>query len=787
MKSFKTIFLFIFGCVMSVMSQGDALNAKLISKYTFNENGSDIWGYEKDDTHYAIMGTLTKTNIFSLEDPKNPKLVYEAFGTRSIWRDIKYYGDYIYVVADQGRDGLLIIDMSKAPDTITHRFYKPSIILGTEETVLQKCHNLYIDENGYAYLAGCNIGRGGVLIFNLNNDPENPDFVGAANIQYSHDAFARGDTLYTSEIYQGNLGIYDVSDKANPRLLALQQTSRTFTHNAWPSDDGKYVFTTDERAGAFVDAFDITDLNNIKLLDRFRPLERQNDGVIPHNTHYHQGYLVTSWYTDGVRIVDANKPDNLVEVAYFDTWEDPLACHNGFSGCWGAYPYTGSNIVYASDMNNGLFVIEVDYKRAAYLEGLITDINDNPINGVTVEIISSQINNRISNSAGIYKTGLAYDGIHSVRFSHPEYISLITEVDLVRGEVTPLNLKMVRKSAFEVKTKMKDFNENIIESKIKFIGDRTVNTFTTKTNETTSLNMLSGTYNIFISQWGNENKVIENFEIGDNQDNKIEKTLLYGYQDNFEMDLGWSVENMMTNRGRWVRATPREINSLGITSRPGTDSKDLGSMAFITGNGAPGAACDGLVMGETKLISPIIDLTNYHVPFVNFDIWYNKGLNPESPDELQVWIHNGKDSTILISFTDNTTEWLEVRDINLSSFIELTDSMRLIVLAQSYDSEYPITAGFDNFYIPHTISSTENILKTSKVLMYPNPASDKIWLKKLDNDIHQHSVTILNVTGNIISKHEMTDNSMTIDIQSWPAGIYFIKVGQERPKKLVKF
>ena len=31
---------------------------------------------------------------------------------------------------------------------------------------------------------------------------------------------------------------------------------------------------------------------------------------------------------------------------------------NGFYGCWGAYPFTSNNYVYASDMQYGLFVFE---------------------------------------------------------------------------------------------------------------------------------------------------------------------------------------------------------------------------------------------------------------------------------------------------------------------------------------------------------------------------------------------------------------------------------------------
>lgn len=768
-------------------SQGDALHSRLISTVPVSENSSDIWGFEKEGIHYAIMGTLTKTNIFSLEDPSQPQLIYEAAGTRSIWRDIKYYGDYIYVTADQGRDGILIIDMSKAPEIISHSFYNPEIIIDTIPRTLQKCHNIYIDENGFAYLAGCNIGKGGVLIFDLNENPVEPVYKGAANLHYSHDAFTRGDTLYTSEIYQGNLGIYDVSDKSNPQLLALQQTSRLFTHNAWPSDDGKYVFTTDERAGAYLDAFDITDLKNIKFLDRFRPLEREMDGVIPHNTHYHKGFLVTSWYTDGLRIIDAHKPDNLVEVAYFDTWEDPLECHKSFSGCWGAFPYTGSDFVYVSDINNGLFVIEVDYLRAAYLEGKVTDINGTAINNVKVEILSDQINRKFSNASGEYKTGLAHDGVHTVRWTHPQYETKELEIDLVRGEVLIGDVQLISKVLYNIGVSIKDKDNQILGVPIKITEGEESKNFVTTADQSTQLEVLSGNYEIQIGQWGYENVTLEDFVIDGSTENKIDQIISEAYEDNFENDLGWTIDNFDTNKGLWTRVIPREINTLGSPSRPGNDADDSGKYAYVTGNGAPGAACDGLEFGETILISPSMNLLNYNFPRLNFDIWYHKGNNPNSPDELEVSIDNGNDNVVLAKFSQNTNEWLPVRDIDISSFIELTDNMRLRVKAQSYDSEYPVTAGFDNFFISDVASSIENSISESHILIFPNPTHDRIGIKKLNNDANNETIKIFDSFGNRFYEGTITEPLQSINIAHWPVGLYFVQVGLNVPQKLIKY
>lgn len=88
---------------------------------------------------------------------------------------------------------------------------------------------------------------GWCVIFDINTDPENPKFLGAETKRYCHDMFMRGDTMWSSDILAGLLSIWDTKDKANPKELATITTPYAFTHNAWISDNAKYVFTTDEK------------------------------------------------------------------------------------------------------------------------------------------------------------------------------------------------------------------------------------------------------------------------------------------------------------------------------------------------------------------------------------------------------------------------------------------------------------------------------------------------------------------------------------------------------------
>ena len=83
-------------------------------------------------------------------------------------------------------------------------------------------------------------------MLDLNDDPMNPTVLGVYDENYLHDGVVRGDTLWGSAVNDGKLQVIDVSDPSEPELLSFWSTPNSFTHNAWFSDDSRYIFTTDE-------------------------------------------------------------------------------------------------------------------------------------------------------------------------------------------------------------------------------------------------------------------------------------------------------------------------------------------------------------------------------------------------------------------------------------------------------------------------------------------------------------------------------------------------------------
>jgi len=411
-----------------------SLNMNLMSSYSYSSNLSDVWGYATDQGEYALVGLYGGISILDVTNPNSPSEIGYFEGPSSIWRDLKTYGDYVYCINETG-GGLQILNIAQVISGDSSPTYIENTSLG-----FTTAHNIYVDEQGYLYVFGSSYSNGGAMIFDLNSNPENPSLLGNYSGSYFHDGMVRGDTLWGGAIYNGQFSVVDVSNPSSPTLIATQSTPNSFTHNCWISDDGNTVFTTDEVSGAYVTAYDISDLNNIEELDRIQAWSDDTD-VIPHNTHVAGDFLVTSYYTDGVSVVDASNPSNLIEVGYYDTSTGYSG--NGFNGAWGTYPFLPSGNILVSDIENGLYVIEPKYGNASFIEGYVTNsVTGAPISNVTVQIVGSN-NPSLTALNGFYETGMANEGTYEVFVSADGYSSQTLTVNLSPESIILMDVELI--------------------------------------------------------------------------------------------------------------------------------------------------------------------------------------------------------------------------------------------------------------------------------------------------------------------------------------------------------
>jgi len=756
----------------------ESLNMELLSNLQYNEGVTDIWGYPAPNgDEYAIVGTINTTSIVDLRDSSNPIEVASIPGASSGWRDMKHFGEFVYVVADQGSDGLLIIDMSGAPSNITWEFWQPELEINGAVGTLQRCHNIFIDEDGYGYLAGCRLNDGGPLIIDLFSTPGSPQFVGASDPRYSHDVMVQDDIMYSSDIDDDFFSVIDVSDKTDPLTLATQNTSMFFTHNAWVSTDGNYLFTTDEMPGSYVDSYDISDLSDIRRLDSFRP--SVSVGSTPHNTHYFNGYLVTSWYTDGVRIIDGTRPDNLVEVGFYDTF---LPENVGTFGNWGVTPYLPSGRVIASDRASGLFVFDVEYLRAAYLEGNVTDASTGlPLENVEVTIENNQLRSIDgTNLLGDYKAGLGEPGDVMVTFSKIGFRSQTLPATLERGEVTILDVALVPSESYNITGTVRSFvgNNPIENAKVLFQNEQAEIEVATDADGVFVINsLIEGEYDVFAGAWLYEN-IEFNSGLSLNQNENLDILLDEALMDDFIVDLGWTVEDQ-AQTGAWVRVVPTGTTTGSEFSNPNVDVPgDVGNKAYVTGNSDGGVGDADIDGGIVRLNSPVMDLTTFISPSISYNLWFvNTGGQGAPNDSVVVQIMNGIDTVdieLLLSGESNGV-WRATNTFLPEDFVEITNTMQFSVVAGDNDPGHLVEAGLDQFLVLETApNSTRDLISEQVFQSNPNPFSGSTTL--IFDQVTSGQIVVRNVIGQLVETIDLESVS-TLELGSqYEAGVYLISL-----------
>jgi len=715
--------------MMPLMALGQAnFNLGLIGSYEWpNTEGSDIWGWaDGNGNEYALVGLNDGFSCVDVSNPSNPVEKFYIPDINSTWRDIKTWGNYAYITTEADA-GLLIVylsDMTGGTYWHVSNFSHPSSGNSVEFT---SAHNLFIDENGICYIFGAKSVNGGnpsegAIFLDVDANPTNPHYLGEWDDEYIHDGMVRGDTMYSGCIDVGELFIVDVSDKNNPNTLGTHSTPNAFSHNAWVSDDGDFVFTTDEKSDAFLASYDITDCSNIQEVDRIQ----SNPGSLsmPHNVHVDGNFLITSYYRDGTIVHDITHPNNMIQVAYYDSYS---GSGDGSNGCWGTYPFLPSGNIISSEIDGSsnqtakLMIYERGFAQACYLEGNVTDaLSGNSLSGASVEILNTTLaNTTSSNLLGDYISGTANAATYDVVFSKTGYLADTLSTSLINGVITILDAAIQPLVPFNAGGMVVDVSGNGITSieVVIFNSDFTFNTTTDANGNYTINNMYEGNYEVIAGQWGYITSC-NNEYITPSTINTI--TLEQGYYDDFTFDFGWNVTGN-ASAGLWERGEPQGTSYQGDEFNPEEDiNGDCFDFAYVTGNDGGSVGDDDVDDGNTILTSPLFDISINSTNYIEYYKWFAiGGGNGNSSDELTISISNGITTVLLETVTLNSpllNTWT-YSVFELNQYIAPTATMQLIIETADLGSGDLIEAAFDKFSItkaPNPPSTITDVFKQDK-------------------------------------------------------------------------
>jgi len=249
--------------------------------------------------------------------------------------------------------GIDVVDLAEVDEGIV-RLVQRSTVSG-----VRTVHNIFINEASETlYLAGSNLNGGTLIALDLA-DPENPVLAGLyRNGPYVHDLqvvtyedgpFAGREIAFC---FAGETGvdIVDVTDRSNMVRLSRSTYPRlAYAHQGWISADRRYLYVNDELDELFffhdtrTRVFDATDLANPVYLGFF---------------YIRDGFMYQANYRSGLWVLDLSDPENGVVTGHWDTYErNDLPF---FNGAWSVYPYFPSGIVVVSDIEDGLYLFNVN-------------------------------------------------------------------------------------------------------------------------------------------------------------------------------------------------------------------------------------------------------------------------------------------------------------------------------------------------------------------------------------------------------------------------------------------
>jgi hypothetical protein len=261
----------------------------------------------------------------------------------------------------------------------------------------------YADENTPSGYRDAN-GEGDFRLIDIT-DPANPDQVSDWGIQdiggpfssgqgcdpdanYGHGAEPSEDgTLVFLSYWDSGYIALNVSDPANP----VYEGRATYpadadgdAHSSNYDDDNQLLFTADEdfckssgsgieKGFGYLRVYDYSNLAVPTQIGEYRtPNSLGTDDQAAGDFTIHNALLVgdtvyASWYSDGVRVIDVSTPSSPIEVASFvpPAGQNPVkpsqrSVLTNTTQVWGVAVDEETGLVYASDMNTGLWILELD-------------------------------------------------------------------------------------------------------------------------------------------------------------------------------------------------------------------------------------------------------------------------------------------------------------------------------------------------------------------------------------------------------------------------------------------
>ena len=243
-------------------------------------------------------------------------------------------------------------------------------------------------------------------------------------------------------------------------------------------------------------------------------------------------------------------------------------------------------------------------------------------------------------------------------------------------------------------------------------------------------------------------------------------------------DEGWTI-----GMSQGIDIPPQDYPATGLDPWEKWDITETTSFGYVH-SGDSAAWIGGTAVEEPKhdwLMTPLISIPENENAMMYYWLWYHSEMSYVNrfyimiyDNETDMW----EQAYLLANEFNSPYHYTEEYKLDLNPWVGKDIKIAFVkngTYQMAMDDIRVLSSGTDN---------VDDVVLSSEIEIYPNPANDFVTIKTHNNigDL----ITISDISGRTLITEEVTADDIQIDIADLAKGLYIIKVGDESEKLIIR-
>lgn len=235
-------------------------------------------------------------------------------------------------------------------------------------------------------------------------------------------------------------------------------------------------------------------------------------------------------------------------------------------------------------------------------------------------------------------------------------------------------------------------------------------------------------------------------------------------------DEGWTI-----GMSQGIDIPPQDYPETGLDPWEKWDITETTSFGYVH-SGDSAAWIGGTAVEEPKhdwLMTPLISIPENENAMMYYWLWYHSEMSFVNrfyimiyDNETDMW----EQAYMLANEFNSPYHYTEEYKLDLNPWVGKDIKIAFVkngTYQMAMDDIRVLSSGTDN---------VDDVMVSSEIEIYPNPASDIINVKMEDSDSYD-IITVMDVTGRVLITEVVTSKEMQINVGALSKGLYMIKAG----------